>query len=185
MAFPNDHDSEINRQQQELQRLNRRRGSYAFAWWWWLWVMIIIGIVWFGGWGWGGYGGWWRTRPQVVIVQPEVSGSGITILNANNKQAFVGQAFDLRNIPVQRKISNQVFWVGVNNSTPMLVVLKVNNSGNGNIQPGSHVSLSGTVQKAPSQTAAKQEWKLSDNGAKRLETEGAYVQATEVHRSQG
>lgn len=206
-------DPELNRQRQQLEQLNRERVGYPVAWWWWLWVLILIAIVWFGGWGWGGYGGWWwaaNRRRTVVVVQP--AGSGIAVLNASNKAAFVGQQFDLSNVPVTKKVSNRVFWVGTNNSAPTLLVLTAatrngaqpsnatevsnnnhsantgvagNDTGssayNGNgTAPHQIISAKGTVEKAPEAEQAKREWNLSDSGTKRLENQGAYMQATEL-----
>jgi hypothetical protein len=206
-------DPELNRQRQQLEQLNRERVGYSVAWWWWLWVLILIAIVWFGGWGWGGYGGWWwaaNRRRTVVVVQP--AGSGIAVLNASNKAAFVGQQFDLSNVPVTKKVSNRVFWVGTNNSAPTLLVLtaatgngaqpsnatevsnnnhSANTGGAGNdtgssayngngTAPHQIISAKGTVEKAPEAEQAKREWNLSDSGTKRLENQGAYMQATEL-----
>jgi hypothetical protein len=182
MALPR--DPELDNQQRELERLNQDRR--VGAWWWWLWIAIIIAVVWFGGWGWGGYGGWWwGGRSRVARYPQRVSGSGVAVLNSNNKGAFVGQQFYLVNVPVQKKVNDQVLWIGSNNSAPMLLIVGSNsNSGaQGRIGRGNLISVSGTVQKAPPASEAKQEWNLSDNGIKRLENEGAYMQAAQLQQA--
>jgi hypothetical protein len=144
-----------------------------------------VAIVWFGGWGWAGYGGWWWGNRNAQIVQPSVStmnGSGVAILDATNKQPFIGQPFNVRNVPVQSIANDHALWVGPNGATPMLVVLAGNNNtaANTNISQGSRININGTVQKAPPAAQAEQQWSLSGDDANRLEQQGAYIQTTEV-----
>lgn len=195
----------------DRDRVEREVGAGVRYGWIWIWIaIIIILVIWFGGFGWGGYGGWWwGNRPQRALVQPNpangqnaglatngqpggnnmaLGGAGVQILTAANKQAFVGKPFGIRNVPVQDTNSNnkRVFWIGANNIPPMLVVLEGNNdtTTNTNIQQGERVNVSGTVARAPSAADAKNMWKLSDDQAKRLEQQGAYIQATEVEVGQ-
>ena len=186
MSLPDQRDPN---QRRELENLERRRlaGGSAAGWWftwWWIWLLFLVAIVWFGGWGWGGYGGWWWGRPRAVAVY-RVSGPGIAVLNATDKQPYVGQQFQVENVPVQKRVTNEVLWVGTNNSAPILLVLTGpgNSAANAGIRRGNLVDVRGTVQKAPAQAQAKQEWSLSDNGAKRLENQGVYVQASQVQRA--
>jgi hypothetical protein len=44
------------------------------------------------------------------------------------------------------------------------------------------VSVTGAVQKAPSAQEAKQQWHLDDGAAKRLESQGVYLSATQVEK---
>lgn len=219
MALPED----PNRQQREIEnrRIANQREGAGWAAWWWIWVLIIIGIIWFGGWGWGGYGGWWwGHRMRAGVVQPAYNngtvanganggvqntalpptGQGVAALTATNKQAYVGQPFDVRNVIVEKKVNDHALWVGesngsnsaasnagtggnADNSGPsMLVVLfgNGNNAANANIAQGDRVTVTGTIEKAPAQNQAKKEWKLSEDGAKTLQRDGAYVKATQV-----
>jgi hypothetical protein len=149
-------------------------------------LAFIVAIVWFGGWGWAGYGGWWWGNRNAQIMQPAavnmMNGSGVAVLNATNKQPFVGRSFNVRTVPVQTVVNDHTLWVGANGATPMLVVLTRNNNtaANANISQGSRVNINGTVEKAPPAAQAKQQWSLSDDDANRLAQQGAYIQATEV-----
>lgn len=99
---------------------------------WWLWILVIAGI-WYVGFGWGNSGGWiWGHHHAVTTTNDaELSGPGVPILNASNKQPFIGQAFQIRNVPVERQASPHALWIGSRfNSTPMLVVLP-----NGSVMP--------------------------------------------------
>lgn len=181
----------------------------TFGWGWIILAIIIILVVWFGGFGWGTYGGWWWGH-HPTVVQPAsgsngqipaanaglpanngvpaaegnnaaLGGDGVQILTSQNKQALVGQPFNIGNVPVEEKDGPRALWIGANNITPMLVVLSgpaVNASAN--IASGTRISVTGVVERAPSAAQAKRLWSLSDDGARRLEQEGAYVQATQV-----
>jgi hypothetical protein len=182
-----------------------------FGWVWIAVIIIAILVVWFGGFGWGTYGGWWwgGNRPQAPLAQPAsvnnaqppnaeqpapgtsaavVSGSGAQILASpsTNRQALVGQSFNIRNVPVQSKASNGAFWIAANNNAPMLVALNggATNPMSADIAPGVRVNITGTVARAPSAAQAKRLWALSDNDVNRLEQQGAYVQATQVQAGQ-
>lgn len=165
-------------------------GGVGWGWTWiWVWLLIlafIVAIVWFGGWGWAGYGGWWWGNRNAQVTQsaavPMMNGSGVAVLNATNKQPFVGRPFNITNVPVQTVINDHTLWVGANGATPMLVVLAGNNNTapNANISEGSRININGTVEKAPPAAQAKQQWSLSDDDANRLAQQGAYIQATEV-----
>jgi hypothetical protein len=171
--------------------------------WIWIWIsIIIILVIWFGGFGWGGYGGWWwGNHPHAAAVGPApssglanngqpapangpaaVTGSGVQILTAPNKQPFVSQPFVINNVPVRKPANDRAFWIGANDSDTMLVVLtgNQNNAGNPNVQNGVRVNISGTVERAPSAEQAKRMWSLSDEDAKKLEQQGVFVQTAQV-----
>ena len=48
---------------------------------------------------------------------------------------------------------------------------------------GDLVNVTGTVEKAPPATQARNQWKLSGNGQKRLEQQGVYVAASQIQRA--
>lgn len=155
--------------------------------WGWVWFFVLLAVIWFAGWGWGGYGGWWWGRSaRANTATLQISGPGVAVLNATDKQAFVGQAFQVRDVPVQGEPGTTALWIGTNSSTPMLVVLtgNGNSAANANIRQGDRVNVTGTVEKAPSAANAKTKWGLNDSGAKQLEQQGAFVQANEVERVQ-
>src|SRR5579884_2024976 len=178
MALPQRRDA-FDDQRRQAEEMDRRRiaaenaGTAWFAWWW-IWLLIIIAIIWFAGWGWGGYGGWWWGGARGVAVQnvnqanpAQITGRGVAVLNATDKQAFVGQPFRVSNVPVQNKINNQVLWIGANNNSGLLVVLTGtdNSAANAGIQQGTRVNVTGTVEKAPPAAQARQQWSLSNQDA--------------------
>lgn len=171
--------------------------------WGWIWIIIaiiVILVVWFGGFGWGGPGGFLMRHQKPLPAAPNanvqqnpapltqgrqpnsaaVGGDGVQILTSTHKSALVGQPFDIRNVPVEEKDGDHAVWIGANNLEPMLVVLVGQEATNADagITQGSRVDVTGTVERAPSAQLAQREWHLSADGAKRLEQEGAYVQAT-------
>lgn len=187
----------------DREKVARETGARVGFGWIWIWiVIIIILVIWFGGFGWGGYGGWWwgsrahtavlphnetggirnSAQPAPAGNQAALGGPGVQILTAPNKQPFVDQAFDIRNVPVLQTDKGQAFWIGANNNEAMLVVPteNQNNAANANIQQGQRVNVTGTVARAPSASDAKHMWALSDDDAGRLEQQGVYIQATQV-----
>lgn len=201
-----------NRPLGDRNKVEREVNARVGYGWIWIWIaIIIILVIWFGGFGWGGYGGWWwGNRPRTAVVGPNpangqnaglapngqpapagsaavITGSGVEILAATNKQFYINQPFGIRNVPVQKTTNNRAFWIGANDSDTMLVVLtgNQNNTGNSNIQNGIRVNISGTVERAPSAGQAKRMWALSDDGTKKLEQQGVFVQATQVQAGQG
>lgn len=168
-------------------------GGVRFGWLWiWIWLAIIafvVAIVWFGGWGWARYGGWWWGHNETRVLPPAdntLNGSGVAVLDATNKQIFVGRPFNVRNVPVQSIVNDNALWVGANNAESMLVILNGNDNtaANANLAQGNRVNVVGTVEKAPNAARAKQQWDLSDDDVQRLEQQGAYVQATDVQSPQ-
>lgn len=167
-----------------LEQPERVERAVSSGWrfgWWWVWLLVIVGI-WFVGFGWGGYGGWLRHRPAQTIARndAQLAGPGVTVLDATDKSGFAGRAFEIRNVPVQRQVSPRVYWIGsATNSTPTLLVLQ----GAADYAAGARLDVAGQVVKAPTAAQAQQQWGLSAADAQELETEGAYVQATEAQRT--
>jgi hypothetical protein len=111
---------------------------------------------------------------------PETSmtGPGVPILAAADKQAFIGKSFSADRVPVNEKVSDHAMWIG--GAHPMLAVV----AGNGNekaVDTGKIVVAAGTVKKAPPARQARREWSLSNQDATRLEQEGAYIQISELN----
>lgn len=50
------------------------------------------------------------------------TGSGLEMLNSTDKATYVGEAFQVENIPIQKKVNNHVLWVGQSNQNRILVV---------------------------------------------------------------
>lgn len=204
MASPNDPNKPLG----DRSKVEREVGGGMR--WGWIWVLIVIIItlvIWFGGFGWGTSGGWWATRsaprlapaPNANLQQSPapvtpgqqtngaaLNGDGVQILTSPHKSALVGQPFDIRNVPVVEKDGNHALWIGANSVEPMLVVLVGADAANADAAAaqGSRVDVTGTVERAPSAENARRQWQLNAEGAKRLEQEGAYVQATIARPSQ-
>lgn len=167
------------------RNMPRRRGALLY-WWWGFWIVVFAFAIGWGIWGAASGNGWWFTGRHNVNAPP-MNGSGVAALEAPSKQAFLGQKFQANFVPVQKKISDSVYWVGAKNSTPTLLVIKNNASTHGplkknstTIQTGNLIDITGTMEKAPPQAQAQNEWALSSNGAARLEREGGYIQGTLV-----
>lgn len=150
-------------------------------WWWGFWIVIFAAAIAWGVWGAAaGNGLWFLGHPNPNVKGPPINGPGLAALQSPNKQAFVGQKFQANFVPVQKEISDTVFWVGAKNTTPTLLVIKSNGtaSKNGAIHAGTLIDITGTVQKSPPQAQAQKEWSLNSDGAAQLEREGGYIEAT-------
>lgn len=123
------------------------------------------------------------TPSAVVTGGAPPSGPGVQVLDAANKQAFVGKSFHADNLPVERKVNDRALWVAAHAKAPMLVVIgggENNNTSASNVEPGATVDATGTVKRAPNALEAKQKWNLSDDDAAQLEREGAYIQVSQL-----
>jgi hypothetical protein len=135
--------------------------------------------------------GWFFIGRANHVNAPPINGPGLAALQAPNKQAFVGQQFQANFVPVQKKISSTIYWVGAKNTAPTLLVIKSSPTGknapagpekkNGTfIEEGNLVDITGTVEKAPPQAQAQQQWGLSSSDAAQLEHQGGYINGTLV-----
>lgn len=180
----------MSERQREFDELERRRGSWFPFWWVWF-LIIVVCFFWFAGWGWNGYGGWWWSRSQITAI-PQVSGTGVVVLNSTNKAAFVGQHVNLQNVPIQQKVNDDVFWIG-SNSNPMLLILGDGNNGKTsantnasnnrtliNLRKGDRITIGAQVEKPPATDVARQQWDLTTGGANRMQREQAYLLAQQV-----
>jgi len=155
-------------------------------WWWGFWIVIFALAIAWGIWGAVSNNGWWFVgHPRPSNVQgPPVSGTGMGVLQAASKQSFIGEHFDIHNVPVRRVVSAQVFWIGPENDS-MLVVLPPPKSAkafNGTtIVAGGLADVTGTVAKTPPRDQAQRQWSLRASDAARLEKQGAYIQATQAY----
>lgn len=196
MALPQRKEDPVEHQQPlgDVREVDREVGGGAWSRLW-IWIIIaaaIVCIVWIA-WGFGGTGGWWwgnRTHTPVASLvtsgpagtNPLPTGTGVAVLNAGNKQAYIGQPFNAQNVRVQSKVNNNAMWVGGKN-TPMLLIMggAANNSAaDTHIAQGEAINVTGTVEKAPPANQAKSQWQLSDDDVNQLEQQGAYIQATQV-----
>lgn len=173
-------------QLENLRQIDNLDKQVSSGWrfgFWWVWALVIVAI-WFVGYGWGGHGGWLRARPVAQTNDAAMSGPGIDMLNATNKARFANQAFQLRNVPVERQASARAVWIGSKfNSDPTLLILPAgNNPETASIGQGSWIDTNGRIYAAPQAAQAKRQWKLSDEDVQRLEKQGAYMQATVIQQ---
>lgn len=187
--------------QRKVERVSRS------GWrWWWIWPVIIALAVWWAGWGWGGTGGWWwgRQAHSPVIQAPPgakttetlanagatqpaantlgggpqpMSGDGLQIITAQDKQPFIGQKLAANDLPVHHVVSDRVLWIG--EKYPMLAVVTGKGPAQG-LARGKLVDAIGTVEKAPPEARAKREWKLNDEDAARLGKQGVYLDVSQM-----
>src|SRR6185437_9005794 len=127
-------------------------------------VVILLGAFFYWiAFGWEGTGGYWW-HPQATPTQSSASrpitGTGLAAMNATDRRPYIGQSFQLSNVPIQRKIKNQMFWIGTNSQSPILVVLNSNqNPAQFNpLSTGNTVDVTGKVMKAPPTPDAASQW---------------------------
>jgi hypothetical protein len=168
-------------QNPEKRPVNTVRLGSPWTRFWWVWLVVVIGIFWVFGWGWFGYGGFWGATHT---SKSQIAGSGVAVLNSANRDSFVGAEFRVMNVTVQNRINDRAYWITTPSSAPMLLVTIPQQTVNGTLNKGTRVNVTGVVEKAPTEAQAEKEWGLSAADAKRVEQQGAYVQASEVQTSQ-
>lgn len=167
-----------------------RRSGFVY-WWWGFWIAVFIFVIGWGLWGLSSGNGWFFVGRSHHVNAPPINGPGLPALQAPTKQAFIGQKFQANFVPVQKKISETVFWVGPKNTPPTLLVLKNNPIGNNNgpgplkkngttFRQGDLIDITGTIEKAPPQAQAQRQWALSGSDAAQLERQGGYIEGTLV-----
>lgn len=111
-----------------------------------------------------------------------VTGPGAAALSASDKRPYVGRRFQVSDAVVTKKMNDRVLWIGQGNDSgnpaSMLVILE--GAISANVSQGDLVNVTGRIAKAPAAAQAQSRWKLSSNGSKRLEQQGAYVAASRV-----
>jgi len=171
-------------QRRDVQREIGPRWRFSF---WWVWIVVFVAIWWVA-FGWGNSGGYiWGTHGAGASVANDavIAGPGLPILNASaaSKHVYIGQAFVIRNVPVERAASPRALWIGnVNNSAPMLLVVPAGGNALAFVH-GEWLNVSGQIQKAPPEAQAQQQWGLSPADAQSLEKQGAYIQGTQAIRA--
>lgn len=182
----------------QLPPASRRRWRNGY---WWVLLAVIAGF-WYVGLGWGNSGGWiWghEAAPAAGANDGELNGSGLVILEVANKQDYIGQTFQIRNVAVDHWSDERAVWIGSRHSyLPMLLVFPsasplapksavgsetASTDATVDSGPGAkvqHLNVTGNVMKAPPTAQAQQQWKLSDEDVDQLEEEGVYIQATSV-----
>lgn len=117
-----------------------------------------------------------------------ITGSGVAVLDAQNKSSFVGQSFTINNVPVQKVDNNHAVWIGTNNTRragPLLAVLS-GSSANAlkNLTVGDRVNVTGTVEKAPPVRQAEHNFSISSEDANNVHADGVYIRANQITPAQ-
>jgi len=142
----------------------------------------ILGL-WFVGWGWGNSGGWlWGAREMPAASDGQLNGPGVAILTVADKQEYIGQPFQVQNVPIDRRAGDRIVWIGQwHDSLPMMLLLNSGTTaGISKAQPGQLLDVTGTIVKAPATAVAKQQWQLGDEDLEQLAQQGVYIQAKQV-----
>ena len=82
----------------------------------------------------------------------------------------------LDRVEVRQLTSDRTFWVGEGDEDPVFVV----SAAPVQVQPGSTVAISGSVEPAPSVEMARQKWGVNDATARAVRERGVYVRATDI-----
>lgn len=116
-----------------------------------------------------------------------ITGSGVAVLDAQNKSSFVGQPFQISNVPVEKVDNNHAVWIGTSNTRnagPLLAVVTGNAGVMNGLTVGDRVNVSGTVEKAPPAAQQEHNWKISSEDANNVRADGVYVRANQISRAQ-
>jgi hypothetical protein len=112
-------------------------------------------------------------------------GNGGQIMNAPNKQQYIGQHFQVNGVRIEQTAGNDdAFWVTLPQSggPPLLVVLRSGENDSAQKRPtkGDLVDVSGTVEDARNVRQIVKQFSLHPGDEHRLQQEGIYVQADKV-----
>jgi hypothetical protein len=169
----------------DLQREVGHGWRFGF---WWIWILVFIAIWWVA-FGWGNSGGFVWARhgagASQAVNDAVLSGPGLPILNAGiaGKHACLGQAFIIRNVPVERVAGPHALWIGnANNSIPMLLVAPADLNAR-SFAHGEWLNVTGRIQEALPPAQAQHQWGLSTADAQALQKQGVYIQANSVLRA--
>lgn len=162
----------------------RQRAGFLFAWL--IAVLLFAAFLYWIAFGWGGTGGYWwhhQAAPTRANNGRMIKGTGLNALNATTKTAYIDQNFQVKNVPIQKKVNDRIYWIGPSGRAPMLVVVggNANSTNMAQLAPGDLANVAGTIDKAPPPSQAVSQWPLSSTGLARLEKEGAYVRATQMN----
>lgn len=127
-------------------------------------------------------------RSSAAVPAATITGTGVAVLDAQNKSGFVGQSFSINNVPVQKVDNNHAVWIGTNNTRragPLLAVVSGSAANTlKNLTVGDRVNVTGTVEKAPSTRQAQREWSISSEDANNVKADGVYIRANQVTPAQ-
>lgn len=127
-------------------------------------------------------------RASGAAPAASITGSGVAVLDAQNKNSFVGHSFQISDVPVQKVDNNHAVWIGTTNTRRAGPILAIVSGNAANVMSalrvGDRINVTGTVEKAPSRAQAEHSWKISSEDANNVEADGVYVRATQITRAQ-
>lgn len=93
----------------------------------------------------------------------------------------VGRRASLRNVPVRQLTSDSTFWAGEVDADPVFVVVERNARRQRRVfEPGTRLTLVGTVEPAPDPREAMRAWRVDGSTARAVKDAGVYLRAIEV-----
>ena len=123
-------------------------------------------------------------KPAQASVPGVLLSNVETFASTPDPTTLIGERAKLINVPVQQVLSDRAFFVGPSAGQRMLVLLdKGMNAGAAagskvTIAAGQPVSLTGVVEKMPTQEAISQEYKISGGDYAAIQDQKAYLHAT-------
>ena len=122
-------------------------------------------------------------NPAAAPNQPITDVAVIT--NTSDRQTILNRQVQLTNVTVQSVNGDRTFWIGQPNGQPVFVVLETPlDAGSAEnkivIKPGQTLNLTGILKPLPTGQQAQQQWGLSPQEAKTLQTQALYLQAGKV-----
>lgn len=123
-----------------------------------------------------------KGQPGLVGV---AHGNGAQIMNAPNKQQYIGQHFQVNGVRIEQTAGqDDAFWVKLAQSgaQPMLVVLRSGENDSAQKRPtkGDVVDVTGTIEQATDAKKVAKQFSLDRQDERRLQQQGVYVQADRV-----
>lgn len=143
----------------------------------------------------------WENKPVIVVTSmlttprnrrapTAVAGDPIrdvaVIITAVDPVTLAGRRVELTNTRVMSVVSDRAFLVGASPTQRLLVILDEERTpatpteGRVNVNAGQTVTLTGTLQRMPTEAQARQQWGLDAAAAKSLANERLYLRAEKV-----
>jgi hypothetical protein len=98
----------------------------------------------------------------------------------------VGRRASLENVPVRQLTSDSTFWAGELDARPVFVVVERNARREARaFEPGTRLTLVGTVEPAPDPEQAVRAWHVDTSTARAVKDAGVYLRAIDASTAGG